>query len=153
MSPFPADVRDGVSLEYFPGPPPPDVLVQFVVVFVLLAEGFLLADIRGRGWCVPSGRVEAGETPLDAAERETVEETGYRPLALRPVGSFRTRAGGIDSWAEAFVTTKANEEGPPTGTDSQGRRAVEIGGLPAVYYRWGPFYEALFGRMAGLARP
>src|SRR3954449_6624526 len=31
------------------------------------------------GWEVPAGRVDAGETPLEAAHRETLEESGWGP--------------------------------------------------------------------------
>src|SRR5258708_27731053 len=31
------------------------------------------------GWEIPAGRVEAGEDPIVAAERETLEETGWPP--------------------------------------------------------------------------
>lgn len=34
----------------------------------------------------PCGAIEAGETPEDAAIRETLEETGYAAVRLRPLG-------------------------------------------------------------------
>ncbi|WP_219471078.1 NUDIX hydrolase [Nonomuraea rhizosphaerae] len=38
-------------------------------------------DRVGRGWDIPGGHVEPGESPVDTAVRELAEETG---LALRP---------------------------------------------------------------------
>ena len=38
---------------------------------------------RTWGWEIPMGRIEDGESPADAAARECVEETGWRPRQLR----------------------------------------------------------------------
>jgi len=44
---------------------------------VLLVRQYRL-PARRYLWELPAGRVDAGETPLQAAKRELVEETGYR---------------------------------------------------------------------------
>ncbi len=71
--------------------------------FVLSASVFLHRDgeililkraggYAGGGWFVPGGHVEFGETPLDAAVRETLEETGIildpETLTLAGVTTF-----------------------------------------------------------------
>lgn len=50
-----------------------------------------------RNWDFPKGAVEPGETPLQAARRETAEETGIEDLDFR--------------WGEAYVDT--GPYGPP----------------------------------------
>jgi ADP-ribose pyrophosphatase len=44
---------------------------------------------RRIGYTFPGGRIDARETPLDAARRELLEETGYVPHDIRPLGSYR----------------------------------------------------------------
>jgi ADP-ribose diphosphatase len=45
------------------------------------------------GWEIPIGRIEAGESPADAAAREFEEETGWRPGQLRPLICVRPTPG------------------------------------------------------------
>ena len=40
-------------------------------MFVFYGDKVALADIEGRGLCIPSGKIEPGETLDAAAERET----------------------------------------------------------------------------------
>ena len=52
-------------------------------------------------WSIPKGEINPGEEPLEAAQREFVEETGFRPegpfLPLTPV---RLKSGKrIHAWA------------------------------------------------------
>src|SRR5688572_27698183 len=37
------------------------------------------------GWEIPAGRCEEGESPMEAAVRETEEETGYRVQEIEPL--------------------------------------------------------------------
>lgn len=65
------------------------------------------------GYEIPMGRVDAGEKPLDAAARETEEETGWRPYGLRPLLEVRPTAGISDSVHHVFVAERATHTGPP----------------------------------------
>ena len=55
-----------------------------IVVMRCFSEGWRCLVLRAyRNWDFPKGRVEPGEAPLQAALRETREETGLAGLELR----------------------------------------------------------------------
>lgn len=47
-------------------------------------------------WELPAGRMEPGETILQAARREMEEETGFRPARLKRLLSFYASPGFLD---------------------------------------------------------
>jgi 8-oxo-dGTP pyrophosphatase MutT (NUDIX family) len=66
------------------------------------------------GWEIPAGRIEANETPEHAAERETREETGWRPGPLRRLGRYAPSNGTSDQAFHLFVAAGASYEGEPS---------------------------------------
>ncbi|MGD9786176.1 MAG: NUDIX domain-containing protein [Hyphomicrobiaceae bacterium] len=64
---------------------------------ILLRDGSVLLVLRGQGanaglWSAPGGRLEPGETPAEAARRETLEETGLAANIAGTLGILRVRA-------------------------------------------------------------
>jgi predicted NUDIX family NTP pyrophosphohydrolase len=74
-----------------------------ILLEVLLVHpgGPYWADRHFGAWSIPKGGVDRGETPLDAAQREFIEETGFAPAApYLALGSVRQRSGKIvHAWA------------------------------------------------------
>jgi 8-oxo-dGTP pyrophosphatase MutT (NUDIX family) len=66
------------------------------------------------GWEVPAGRVEPGESPAEAAEREAVEETGWRPVGLRSLFHYQPTNGLSDQKFHLFLSAAAEHVGEPT---------------------------------------
>ena len=89
----------------------------------------LLRRTDGGGWSTPGGRIEDGESPLEAAEREATEELGALPqYRIDPEPFARTQRDGVDYRTYA---ARVSEEFTPTLNDEHDAfRWVSVG--PAV---------------------
>jgi 8-oxo-dGTP pyrophosphatase MutT (NUDIX family) len=66
------------------------------------------------GWEVPAGRAEPDEPLAEAAAREALEETGWRPIGpLEPLGSWFPTNGLCDQAFNAFRARGAVHVGDP----------------------------------------
>jgi 8-oxo-dGTP pyrophosphatase MutT (NUDIX family) len=66
------------------------------------------------GWEIPAGRIDPGETPEQAASREVLEETGWRPGPLRPLFAYQPTNGLSDQRFHIFLAKGATYIGAPT---------------------------------------
>ena len=60
-------------------------------------------------WELPAGRVDEGETPLQAAKRELAEETGYRARTWRKLAEFYPSPGFLAEKMTIYIATGLTE--------------------------------------------
>ncbi|MFD8231116.1 NUDIX hydrolase [Streptomyces sp. NPDC059696] len=72
-------------------------------------------------WELPMGLVEEGETPEEAAAREVLEETGWRPGPIKPLIYAEPANGITDSQHHVFRIAGATYSGPPTEKNESDR--------------------------------
>ena len=60
-------------------------------------------------WELPAGRVDEGETPLQAAKRELVEETGYRARSWKKLAEFYPSPGFLAEKMTIYIATGLTE--------------------------------------------
>jgi 8-oxo-dGTP pyrophosphatase MutT (NUDIX family) len=65
------------------------------------------------GWEIPAGRIDAGESPEQAAARETLEETGWRPGPLTHLTTYQPFSGLADQRFHLFLANGATPVGAP----------------------------------------
>lgn len=98
---------------------------------IVRAAGIMIADAAGRvlflkrgaggdnpgQWCFPGGRIEEGESALDAAVRETQEEAGYKadPKKLLPWTRRISQRETLGAEPTPIRSTDATEVAPPPG--------------------------------------
>ena len=73
------------------------------------------------GWELPAGRVDTGETPIEAGARETLEETGWQPGPLARMFTYFPHNGTSDMTFNLFVATSATHVGDPADPDESER--------------------------------
>jgi 8-oxo-dGTP pyrophosphatase MutT (NUDIX family) len=85
------------------------------------------------GWEIPAGRVEKGEEPIEAARRETLEETGWRPGPLSMLFSYFPSIGLMDQRFNVFLADGAERVGEPADSGESDRvEWMAISELPVL---------------------
>lgn len=116
------------------------------LVFAFHGDRIVLADIRGRGWCIPGGRLNAGECAVDAARREAWEEAGVTLGTLRKLGATMevSADGSMQILAVSYVASTEGFSPIPETSESSGIRLARRDELATLYYRWDALMEAMF---------
>ena len=100
---------DGFSKDYYIvefGPRAGVVAVSEGKVLLTAQYRFLINDIA---WEIPGGRVDEGETPIEAAQRECLEETGFICADLKPLISFRPGLDNVENFNSVFYSESIAE--------------------------------------------
>ncbi|MDE2127039.1 MAG: NUDIX domain-containing protein [Armatimonadetes bacterium] len=142
---FPSvDWRQGRTT-FTAGAPPISDRILAAIVFAIQAQRFLLADIVGRGWCVPGGGLEHGETLEACVRRETLEEAGARLGSLVYLGVFTVARRPLPPLCVPAYRSPVLALGPVgMPGESRGVRLVRPNELSTAYYRWDALLEAVF---------
>jgi len=74
-------------------------------------------------WELPAGRLDPGETPIKAAKRELIEETGYRAKKWKKLASFFVSPGYVQERMTIFLATDLTA-GEATPMDDE---RIEVG--------------------------
>ena len=116
------------------------------LVFPFYGDRVVLADIVTRGWCIPSGHLEAGESAEDAVRREAHEEAGALLGQVRYIGYFvltDIETGNV-RYAPTFIGEVMGFSEIPPGTESRGMQMVTVEDISDMYFAWDDLLAAVF---------
>ena len=88
-------------------------------ILLVQCDRYVLGTIE---WEVPAGVIDAGESVLPAAQREVLEETGYRTTAARHLYSFNPENGMSN---RVFHVAHCRAQGDPGSFDGNEIHAVQ----------------------------
>ncbi|MFC5183461.1 NUDIX hydrolase [Actinomadura harenae] len=78
------------------------------------------------GWEVPGGYADPGEDPAEAAAREVVEETGWRPRSMEFLLSYQPMIGSANAPQDLYVARGADLVGEPHVDEAEVVRWVPL---------------------------
>ena len=115
-----------------------------VLVFPFIENRVVICDIAGRGWCIPSGRVDPGEDSLQAACRELREEAGVIPVGLQYIGCYQIVDKREIRWADCYTGRVAELVEISHKEESLAIKEVTLCELPELYHLWNELTKQVF---------
>lgn len=109
-------------------------MIQRVPASAMLAidsEGFVIMVEQDRGtfgklFEVPAGKVEHGEDPLKTAERELMEETGYKASNTKHLIDYYPSVGYSTEQINCYYSDNIKNTGIPNPDEGEEIRVVNI---------------------------
>ncbi len=117
------------------------------LVFAFEENQLVLCNIQGRGWSIPGGRLEQGETPLQAVRREAYEEAGLRLGQLRLLGDYLLTSPNGQMRVPVYLARVKQRSAPPPGFEGLETSLCPCEEIAHRYYRW----DSLLENVCGLA--
>ncbi len=119
--------------------------VRAVLLFAFFGDRVVLCDIEGRGWSVPSGHIQPGESPEQAMRREAREEAGIVLHRMQPLGVYILQEADGSRWyAPVFVGEVAHFAPIPDTSESHGVLLIPPEDVQEVYHLWDPLVAEVF---------
>jgi len=88
------------------------VNLRFSVIVARDDNGFVFVKHQDRDtWEIPGGHIEAGETSIEAAKRELVEETGASSFSMSEVCNYSITVGHSISYGRLFFSEISDYSG------------------------------------------
>lgn len=131
-------------MEFFPAPFRAPLRAFAALVFPWRGQKVLICNIEDRGWCIPSGRVEPGETSIEAAAREAREEGGAFLEEILYIGCYRITEKSEVRWADVFAARVVDLEPLSDEFESLGRKFADLEELPRTYHLWNHLTKRVF---------
>ena len=104
----------------------------------------MICDIAGRGWCIPSGRVEPNETSCEAVRREAMEEAGLVMRCVDYIGCYHISDRNEIRWADCYAGEVLSMHEHTMPEESRGIQLVTLDQLPEIYHQWNELTRLVF---------